>query len=509
MTNISVLVDTNVLITLEDTLVGREEASALYRFQSSGHFTLYKCVANDRDILNDSDLQRRTRSISCLKKYPDLGLNYDKEITDACEFYSVPSHSKHANDALLLWAVNKDAADLLVTDDLKILRKANDLGLGSRVLSIDEAIAWAETTFGSNYIELPPIEDRKLHELDENDPIFDSLRADYSGFDNWLAKSKRSQRETWVINYGSQIGALIIYKPEKPHETDYRTDSSRILKLSTFKVSEKMRGNKVGELLLKKSLWYAKANGFEEVYLTVFDKQASLIALLETFGFEKKSSNARGEFIMVKSLSREILVPELGFQAQHVTKNFPNFYVSPDRVFTLPIKPKFHSSLFPELYGLAKLPLFMEWDNSSNPVRSSHSNSIRKAYVSNSKIKDIRCGDVLLFYVSQGSTIESMSKIQTLGVVEGFSKVSSIKELVGQTADRTVFSYDELEDFYPSPSKKTSVLRFILIDHFFPAYEYDELFKLGAISSAPMSIQRVPGPAVSKLQLKRRLMSYG
>src|SRR5699024_3054801 len=56
-------------------------------------------------------------------------------------------------------------------------------------------------------------------------------------------------------------------------------------KVSTLKVAEEFKGSRYGELLLK--VLFRTATGIYDVlWLTVFDKQAELIALLEAFGFE-------------------------------------------------------------------------------------------------------------------------------------------------------------------------------------------------------------------------------
>ena len=47
----------------------------------------------------------------------------------------------------------------------------------------------------------------------------------------------------------------------------------KILKVCTFKVKPKFRGEKLGELLLKQILWFTQKNAFDLVYLTTFENQ--------------------------------------------------------------------------------------------------------------------------------------------------------------------------------------------------------------------------------------------
>ena len=83
-----------------------------------------------------------------------------------------------------------------------------------------------------------------------------------------------------------------------------------MLKLCTFKVHPKFRGEKLGELLLKQAIWFAQRNGYDVVYLTAFPDQGTLIRVIEFYGFQHTQTYESGEQVFEKLISREPLSSE-------------------------------------------------------------------------------------------------------------------------------------------------------------------------------------------------------
>lgn len=80
--------------------------------------------------------------------------------------------------------------DILITEDKKIHKKANVLGIQDKVYTID---SFLERTFAEhpdlvNYKVLN-VQKIKFGQLSLEDPFFDSLKADYIGFDKWFIKN--------------------------------------------------------------------------------------------------------------------------------------------------------------------------------------------------------------------------------------------------------------------------------------------------------------------------------
>ena len=65
----------------------------------------------------------------------------------------------------------------------------------------------------------PAIRHLTCAQLDVAEPIFESLRRDYDGFDDWLARAALMRRDAWlVVDEGSAYAALAIITEEVPGE---------------------------------------------------------------------------------------------------------------------------------------------------------------------------------------------------------------------------------------------------------------------------------------------------
>jgi hypothetical protein len=208
-------------------------------------------------------------------------------------------------------------------------------------------------------VALPYVVERKAYELSLHDPIFESIRADYPGFDIWFDKCKSDHRVCWVLEVDGEIAGLVIRKEETHNEADTEGVGPKILKLCTFKVGEKFQGEKFGELLLKKALWFAQHNKYDLTYLTAFPTQAFLIDLLSHYGFKHTKTRPNGELVLEKSFVTGALQPLAGNALAFDRVYYPRFHDGKGiRKFCAPIKPDYHRRLFPEIAFGKKLPLF-------------------------------------------------------------------------------------------------------------------------------------------------------
>src|SRR5690606_28206131 len=145
-------------------------------------------------------------------------------------------------------------------------------GVGERVFLISEALYDFNRCLPSREISPTPpalVKDN-MHNLDPQDPIFDSLRVDYPGFDEWFIEKAQEGRECYVHRRtDGSLGAILIYKIEdEPIPSIPRLPKKKRLKIATMKVEHV--GYKIGELLLKVSIDIALKNNITEIYLTHF-----------------------------------------------------------------------------------------------------------------------------------------------------------------------------------------------------------------------------------------------
>lgn len=115
--------------------------------------------------------------------------------------------------------------------------------------------------------------------------------------------------------------------------------------------------------------------------------------------------------------------------------------------FIIPIQPKFHEDLFPDLSDM-KGSLF----DKDQSLYSCQGNTIKKAYLCHAKIKTIRKGDIILFYRSK-----DRKSIQCMGIVEDIMFSENIDEVFPAIAKRTVYKYSDVQEIL---KKRTLVILF-------------------------------------------------
>jgi GNAT superfamily N-acetyltransferase len=297
------LLDTNILISAEPTRSGDVEARTpavvdLLRALSEGHHRISIHPASVTEASGDKDEERRNVRLLLLGKYPQLAEPPDL----SARLTSVLGHPKagshNAVDLLLLSAVDADAIDYLITEDDGIHRRARRCSLRDRVLTVSEALATVRALFPTVPFPPPRVSPVLAHSLRE-DPIFDSLRLDYRGFDEWLRKCKREQRPAWVVEVDDRYAGICIVKEEA---FPSHGPSGKTLKICTFKVSESYRGFRYGELLLKAVFAYGIQNGFLKMFVEVFPKHYGLVDLFTDFGFEDVGESKSNERVLLKML---------------------------------------------------------------------------------------------------------------------------------------------------------------------------------------------------------------
>jgi GNAT superfamily N-acetyltransferase/rRNA-processing protein FCF1 len=474
-----ILLDTNFILDVESDAAVQQEHAELVRLCARGHQMLIH-PESARDVERDRDEARKGITLSKLNKYDRLERPPDP---DAAFLRQVaPSGNPNdLSDARLLFAVEKDAVDFLVTRDNGLRRRARARGLGDRVYDPIEALALLRG------LEAPPlrrhtaVESVPVHHLDPNDHFFDSMRVDYgvARFNAWLAKIARSGRRAFVFREADQIRALLIYK----HEADSGLPGvpPNVLKIATLKVAEEVRGQKLGELFIKIASREGVRIGARALYVTVYPKHGFLEGLFQEFGFWKAGTKADAsggeEDVLVKWIEGPQSGPA-GDPVELVSNRYPCFVDGPRvKKFIVPIQPRFHDRLFPEVGGKQKRLV----DFSQVSVEG---NTIRKAYLSKSAITTISPGDLLLFYRSKDTRA-----ITSIGVVEKAIRTISPGEATALAGKRTVYSGSEIAKMCEG-----SPVLVLLFSHTFdgrhPA-SYGDLVRLGVLKGVPQSTQEI------------------
>ncbi len=346
-----------------------------------------------RDINNDKDEQRKKVVLSKLKGYPLI----ESPLKPTEDFLSLvrTSHSSNElNDNEILFAIQKNAANFLITEDYGLQKKAIRANLEDRVLPIDSALDYFKSLYARKEVRHTLLKEDFVRNLDIEDSFFDSLKEDYgdTDFRNWFGKVSIQGRKCWVYYENDKIKALLMLKEEDEEiKTSPPIPATRRLKIATLKVD--IPGSKLGELFLKMAFQYCISNQIFETYLTHYRKDDDrLINLIENFGFESVGFLEKNKIEKNKEevYRKKIIPKEKELSSIDLAKKYyPSFKDSDNvRIFLVPIMPEYHDRLFPD-FKKRQIKL-TEYTEINIP-----GNAIKKAYLSHSVIKKIRPGEAL------------------------------------------------------------------------------------------------------------------
>ena len=478
------LLDTNILISREDYKVTPPEIRTLFRL---GNLTRTEFVihpASIEDIKRDKNEERRKIVLTKIEAYPCLTSPPLPKFGRDSSFFKKVGRSIRPNDRvdnILLYSVYKNAVDFLISEDARLHKKARRLNIGKRVLYVEDAIEYFKKLLPQNNVSAPPaIQHEYVYNLNLNDPFFNSLKDQYPEFDQWFKKICAQGRKCFVFRKtNGRIGALLIYKIEEELiEVKPILPKKKRLKLCTFKVEH--TGYKLGELFIKLAIEYSIKNGIDEIYLTCFREKESehLIELITEYGFINWGPNFRGEELYIKKL-----VPKGedvgGLSPLEIDLRFyPSFYDGENiKKYIVPIRPIYHDRLFIEYKRQPTL-----WEAIGEFIIEG--NTIKKAYLSHSRVSTMERGDIVLFYRSQ-----DLQAVTCIGVIhEVYPKLEDQVEIMRVVAKRTVYSQQEIAEFAEKP---TLVILFTLNFYFKNPLNLQKLIQLGIIQAPPQSIIQI------------------
>lgn len=508
MSQQSYLIDTNILIGLEDYHTVEDAYSKFSSLASAHKVDIFVHEAAKDDIARDKNVERRKVSLSKIAKYRVVRKRRGLTDADLENDFGPLKKPNDVVDATLLHALKTDAADFLVTQDRGLHGRAQKFSpeLGRRVLFVGDAADLLTQTYEPKTVPIRHVGEVEAHEIEHEDVFFDSLREGYPEFDDWWReKCVRQHRSCWVVYDDDVLAGLIVRKDETAENTDAITQADKILKVCTFKVSPDKRGVKLGELLLKQVLWFAQTNGYDLAYLTTYEDQAALMSLLEYYGFENTGENANGEFIFERSFSSTAVVREEGRAGFELARtNYPRFLLDDGvRGFGIPIKEGYHDTLYPDLWNPRQADLFTGASHADRPARPG--NTIRKVYLCRAASKLAEAGSVLFFY--KGASKEKPSQAMTaLGILESVTQATSTRELMHLTGGRSVYSEEELAAWKATNERPVKVINYLLVAYVDPPIDLDELKDMGVVKGNPQqSIYELKGDLLKRLAARANL----
>lgn len=475
-----ILLDTNIIVHREASKVYNKDIGLLFNWLDKLYYE--KCIhpvtIEEIKTYKDSDVVE-TMKIK-LENYNKL-----KTVSkDAVPISTLRINDKNindSNDTTLLNELLNIRVNYLITEDKGIHRKAKILGIEEKVYKIDSFIEKLN-------FENPGLTDYKVLSVKKEyfgnvniaDTFFDSFKEDYAEFENWF--NSKSDKESYVCLIKGMVKAFLFLKVENYNENynDITPNFSakKRLKIGTFKVTS--TGLKLGERFLKVIFDNALINKVDEIYVTIFDKreeQQRLVHLLEEWGFTYwgiKTTKNGVENVYVRDFSAKL--------TEHPRDCYP-YLNRKSRVFLNPIRPEYHTELFPDSYLNNESPM----DYVENQP---HRNAIKKIYISRSYNKSLKSGDIILFYRTGGY---HQSVISTIGVVENvITNIQSEEEFIRLCRKRSIFSDEELKEWwnfnpYNKPAhqiQRPFIVNFLYTDTFpMPKVNLKRLIEIGVINS--------------------------
>ncbi len=367
--------------------------------------------------------------------------------------FSLDENSRIDNN--ILYQVYDGVVDALITNDLKILAKAELLGIRNSVFSIEEFLKFAEDTYPTKIdYKMLSVKKEQFGSIDLNDSFFDTLKADYPEFEHWF--NSKNAEETYVFREDGRIHAFLYVKVEYEDEESYlkikpQLSPKKRLKVGTFKIDEHVKGFRLSERFLKIIFDNARINKVDEIYVTLFENHRkeidNLRDVLCKWGFfkwgTKIGTNGKIESVFVKTM-------ESFNDGLSIKENFPNLISGPN-MFFLPINPEYHTALFPD-------SILKNEDMNLYSENKAHLYSLEKIYVSGTFNKSPKPGDIVVIYRSGERWPKKYSSVCTgLAILEGLYFPKTLDEFLSLCSNKSVFSDEELSTFYSNKKYRTVV----------------------------------------------------
>jgi len=489
-----ILLDTNIIIHRETKDPINKDIGTLFGwidklgYQKCIHQVTMNEISRNQNSKAREAFLVKMKSYHCLPTVAPLR----PQIQAISEKYDRTENDR--NDSILINEVFSGRVDLLITEDRILHTKALALGVDSSVFTIDGFLEKV-TAENPSLLDYKVLSVRRQYfgNVHLEDSFFDSFKEDYVDYEKWF--NRKSDEPAYVCTSDQNIVAFLYVKLEDTSEpyTDITPPftKKRRLKIGTFKVQS--NGVKLGERLLKIVFDNALHLSVNEIYVTIFPKrvdQLRLIELLKDFGFEfhgTKQSESGEEAVYVRDFS-----PKAYETSPRTT--FP-FMSRRARKFIVPIRPEYHTSLFPDSILRTESPFdFVE----NEPFR----NAISKVYVSRSLNRDLRTGDVIVFYRTGGYYA---SVVTTLGIVENIN--TSIRDrgsFIRLCRKRSVFSDEELKRQWDAarPAGKPFIVNFLYAYSFPKRINMKRLIELGVIKdihSAPRGFEVISDESFNRI----------
>ena len=365
------------------------------------------------EAARDPDVVRRRVDLSRyepLVRLPPLPAPSERDT--AARF--VPAHSEVGEDDLrLLGALHARVADLLIALDGRIHRLAARAGLGPRVLTPADALAWLDGLAGE--AEATVVREVDPREVLQPGPLCDLVEQECVPNDPYLRDRLSDGRAR----------ALAVFEGDAPRGIGVLAsgDSRNRLELVALAADERRRGSFLLEPIVGAALAIARRLGEPLVaYLPPHEEMTLL--LLEQLGFERLGPAEHG---------REKL--------RHASPDARPQPTVEGGAWLVPVSPEEHDRLLPELAVFEQEELFAADDAARGATLGS---PLRKQLLLPAGGRTPWPGDLVVLFHGRASRQRASACATALARVESVTRCAGLDEALVLTAARPGLSLDDL-----------------------------------------------------------------
>lgn len=304
-------------------------------------------------------------------------------------------------DLRLLGALHSRRAELLVADDGRLHRLAKRAGLGARVVTPWDALAWLDSLAGRPRELL--VAEVELSAALADPALARMLTEDCEPFDPYLTSRLEAAGSRMLV--ASEDGATVALGLLVPE--------SGGLMLAALASAETARGHRALEPIVAAALTTARRL---RIGLTALlpPHQDHALGLLDQLGFERRGRDLHGREIFCHALDDAAARPSTQEQA-----------------WLLPLDAASHDQLAPELAGATQTELFHA-DLSAQTLGS----PIRKQLLRTTSSREPTNGDLLLLFHLRATDRIRSASITAAARVTRILQARNLQELLTLTAGR-------------------------------------------------------------------------